>query len=191
MSGATRTPRARRFDPDRRDRILAACLNVIESDGVAGVSHRKVAAVADVPLGSMTYHFDGMDALLFAAFGAFAAEADAGLADALAAAASPEVAREVLVEHITDRVLVNRRALVLTTELYALAARDERYRAITGAWMARSRAALERRFDAPTAALLDALTEGLTLHRALDDGRLTPADVRLAVARVSRPQSSG
>lgn len=58
----------RRFDPERRDRIIEATLDLISAEGVAGTSHRKVAAVADVPLGSMTYHFAGMDDLLHEAF---------------------------------------------------------------------------------------------------------------------------
>ena len=54
----------RRNDPARRDRIIDACLEVISESGVAGTSHRKVAARAGVPLGAMTYYFDGMDDLL-------------------------------------------------------------------------------------------------------------------------------
>ncbi|MFD6211517.1 TetR/AcrR family transcriptional regulator, partial [Peribacillus sp. NPDC060253] len=50
--------------PGRRERILAAVLDLIAEDGVAGVSHRKAAARAGVPLGSMTYHFASMDELL-------------------------------------------------------------------------------------------------------------------------------
>ena len=51
-------------DPRRRERILAAALDLIAEEGVAGVSHRKIAARAGVPLGSMTYHFTGIDELL-------------------------------------------------------------------------------------------------------------------------------
>ena len=58
----------RRFDPERKDRIIEACLDVIAERGVAGTSHRVVAAAAGVPLGSMTYHFDGMADLLHQAF---------------------------------------------------------------------------------------------------------------------------
>ena len=76
--------------------------------------------------------------------------------------------REAVVDLITKGVLVDQRELVLTQELYTLAARDPRYRDLTQAWMARSRQALERHFDPTTARILDALIEGLTLHRALD-----------------------
>ena len=40
--------RPRRHDPERRQRIIQACLDVIAERGVAGVSHRLVAAAADV-----------------------------------------------------------------------------------------------------------------------------------------------
>ncbi len=69
---ADATRRTRRTDPGRRDRIVDACLDVIADVGVAGASHRRIAARADVPLGSMSYHFAGMDELLREAFTRFA-----------------------------------------------------------------------------------------------------------------------
>lgn len=51
--------------------------------------------------------------------------------------------------------------------------------------MARSRQALERHFDATTARLLDALIEGLTIHRALDTEPHGAAEVVRAVELVS------
>ena len=41
----------RRFDPERKDRIIEACLDVIAERGVAGTSHRVVAAAAGQQLG--------------------------------------------------------------------------------------------------------------------------------------------
>ena len=54
----------RRVDPDRKDRIVDAALDVIAEHGVAGATHRTIAAAADVPLGSMTYHFENLDEVL-------------------------------------------------------------------------------------------------------------------------------
>lgn len=51
----------------RRSELLQATLTVIERDGVAGVSHRAVASVADVSVASITYHFPTLDDLLVAA----------------------------------------------------------------------------------------------------------------------------
>jgi TetR/AcrR family transcriptional regulator, regulator of biofilm formation and stress response len=48
----------------RRDAILQAALHVIAEQGVAAVTHRAVAAEADVPLASTTYYFESLDELL-------------------------------------------------------------------------------------------------------------------------------
>ena len=58
---------ARRYDPDRRQRIIDAAIRVVGAKGIAGLSHRTVAAEADVPLGSTTYHFKTLDDLMVAA----------------------------------------------------------------------------------------------------------------------------
>ena len=58
---------ARRYDPERRQRIIDAAIRVVGQKGIGGLSHRSVAAEADVPLGSTTYHFKTLDELLVAA----------------------------------------------------------------------------------------------------------------------------
>jgi DNA-binding transcriptional regulator YbjK len=59
--------RRRRRDPHRRQRIADAATVVIMRDGVFTLTHRAVAAEAGVPLGSTTYYFADLDALLAAA----------------------------------------------------------------------------------------------------------------------------
>lgn len=51
-------------DPARRDRIIAAVIDVVAERGLAAVTHRSVAEAAGVPLGSTTYYFDSLDDLL-------------------------------------------------------------------------------------------------------------------------------
>lgn len=186
MTGSDATTSTRRYDPHRRDRIIDACLDVIAEAGVAGTSHRKVAAAAGVPLGSMTYHFAGMDELLHEAFTRFARSVSDRFARHMAAADDLGSARRAVTDLITRHTLADQRDLVLTQELYTLAARDPRYRRITNAWMARSRAALEQHFDPATARLLDALIEGLTLHRALATEPHDADTVLDAVDRITR-----
>lgn len=175
----------RRHDPGRRSRIIDVCLDLIAEVGLAGVSHRKVAAAADVPLGSMTYHFAGMDDLLREAFGRFAHGVSDGFEQRMSRATDLESARAAVVEIITRDVFGTQRDLVLTHELYVLAAREPAYRELTNAWMARSRAALERHFDPVTARMLDALIEGLTIHRALDTETPRLETVTEAVRRIT------
>jgi DNA-binding transcriptional regulator YbjK len=175
----------RRYDPERRDRIIDACLDLIAEVGVAGVSHRKVAAFADVPLGSMTYHFAGMEELLREAFGRFSRSVSDGFEQRMSEATDLASARAAVVEIITQDVFGTERDLVLTHELYTLAAREPAFRELTNAWMARSRAALERHFDPVTARMLDALIEGLTIHRALDTEAPRLETVTEAVRRIT------
>jgi DNA-binding transcriptional regulator YbjK len=158
----------RHNDPGRRDRIIDACLEVLAEAGVAGTSHRKVAAAAGVPLGSMTYHFAGMQELLHEAFTRFSREMSTRIEQRMSAATDRDAAIGAVISHISVDVFADNRELVLTQELYTLAARDPAYRGITDAWMTRSRHALEQHFDPATARLIDALVEGLTIHRALD-----------------------
>ncbi len=178
--------RTRRNDPGRRDRIIDACLDVIAEDGVDGTSHRRVAARADVPLGSMTYHFSGRDELLREAFTRFTTSTSERFAARLdrVVPGDSEGAVQAVVDIIRRDVFPDRRELVLTHELYTLAARDPAYRDLTNAWMRRSRAALERCFDPATARVVDALIEGLTIHRALDTQPCD--DVELAVRRLTQ-----
>ncbi len=179
----------RRYDPERRDRIIEVCLDVIAEVGVAGVSHRRVAAAADVPLGSMTYHFTSMDELLREAFNRFAHTVSDRFAQRMSEANTPEEAERAVVTLITEDVFGSPRDLVLSHELYTLAAREAAYRDITNAWMSRSRAALELHFDPLTAVLVDALIEGLTIHRALDIEPQDPEVVIQAVRRVTASDS--
>jgi TetR/AcrR family transcriptional regulator, regulator of biofilm formation and stress response len=188
---ASRATTHRRYDPGRRDRIINACLDVIAETGVAGTSHRKVAHAADVPLGSMTYHFTGMDDLLHEAFARFAQTASEQFEEGLAVAHDADTAKLAITDAITHVVLSNQRDLVLTHELYTLAARDPTYRDITNAWMARSRRTLEQHFDPTTARLLDALVEGLSIHRALGNEPHDKAIVTTAVERITAKSSTG
>lgn len=182
--------RGRPNDPERRDRIIDACLEVIARVGVAGTSHRKVAAQAKVPLGAMTYYFAGMSDLLQASFTRFATTISDRFERRMATVDSEDAAKAAVIAIIVADVFPDNRELVLSHELYTLAARDPAYRSITSAWMRRSRAALERHFDPETARMLDALIEGLTIHRALDAEARDPREVEEAVARITAPPGS-
>lgn len=169
-AGSAGSRPARRQDPGRREHIIDACLDVLAAEGVAGTSHRKVAAAAGVPLGSMTYHFDGMDDLLRAAFTRFSGEVAQRFRARMEAVRTPVQARQAVIDLVLQDVYTDQRDLVLTLELYTLAARRPDFRVLTDAWMTSSREALGRHFPPETTRRLDALIEGLTIHRALGAG---------------------
>ncbi|WP_437606775.1 TetR family transcriptional regulator [Sorangium sp. So ce834] len=178
--------RARRHDPGRRDRLVMTALDVIAEQGIAGASHRSIARAADVPLGSTTYHFASIDELLAAAFTRHAEDAAARFEARMRAACDREAAVDLLVEHLTADLLGSPRDLVLSVELYVAAARRPALRAVTQAWMLRSRRALELHFDPVTARELDALIEGLVLHSALSTEPMTAEQIRHAIYRFTR-----
>ncbi|MFF8594789.1 TetR/AcrR family transcriptional regulator [Streptomyces sp. NPDC015220] len=175
-------------DPRRRERIIDATLDLIADEGLAAVSHRRIAARAGVPLGSMTYHFDGIDQLLREAFGRFTDHIVAVFDAHLAGAADPGEARAAVADLVHGLSEGAQRDLVLTQELYTLAARRPVYRELTREWMRRSRTHLEKHFDPDTARQLDALIEGLTLHRALTS---EPHDRALTLEAVARITAGG
>ena len=178
--------RARRYDPDRRQRLIDAALDVVAQHGVVGATHRTIARAADVPLGSTTYHFASIDELLAAAFDQHAEQVARSLEERMHAAPGPTAAVEALTEHLSGDLLGEDRTLVLAYELYVAAARRPALRAVTQAWMERSRRALELHFDPATARELDALVEGLVLHQFLSTDPMTAEQVRHALLRMTR-----
>lgn len=158
----------RRFDPGRRSRIIDATLDVIAEWGVAGTTHRRVAEAADVPLGSMTYHFDSLEVLLTEAFTRLAETVSDQFVARLGAATTPEQARDAVVDVVLGTHWATPRNLLLSYELYAYAGRNPALQSVMRSWMARSRQALERHFDPLTARALDALIEGMTIHNSVD-----------------------
>ena len=59
-----------------RDRVIAATLNIITSEGVDAVTHRRVAAIAGVSPGTTTHHFSSRAELLHESFMAYLQQLD-------------------------------------------------------------------------------------------------------------------
>jgi DNA-binding transcriptional regulator YbjK len=178
--------RPRRHDPERRNRLVAVTLDVIAERGVAGTSHRAIATAADVPLGSITYHFPTLDELLAAAFTLHVDTVAPRFDERMRAAQDQGDVLEYLVEHLTVDLLGSSRDFVLAVQLYVAAAVNPALRSVTQEWMERSRRSLERHFDPVTARELDALVEGLVLHSALSTEPMTRDEIRHAFERFLR-----
>jgi DNA-binding transcriptional regulator YbjK len=177
----------RRYDPDRHDRIVEAAIEVIAERGVAGTTHRLIAAAADVPLGSLTYHFTGLEDLRSQAFTRFAER----MAETYEAHFARVHDGEQFVAAVTDLVHgdagADDRDWAVAYELHLAALRDPALRTVTEAWMRRSRSVLERFVDPTTARGVDALVEGLVMHKVLSTGPVSREQTREIVARAVRP----
>ena len=185
MTAAVKALRARRFDPERRGRIIEAALDIVSEYGVAGATHRLIAQKADVPLGSMTYHFASLDALLIEAFSRFAQSMSDITAQMLEAAETPEAAAAIVVDIIVEHPWAEPENQVLAYELYAFASRKPEVRTVTEDWLDRSREALGRHFDPVAVRGLDALIEGLGIHNTFDRDPISRTEVERIVKRLT------
>ncbi|VTM87150.1 HTH-type transcriptional repressor KstR2 [Raoultella ornithinolytica] len=87
-------------DPQRRERILQATLDTIATHGIHAVTHRKIASCAEVPLGSLTYYFSGIDALIEEAFRIFTRDMSAQYQQFFTSVSSREEACDAIAELI-------------------------------------------------------------------------------------------
>ncbi|MFD3410580.1 TetR/AcrR family transcriptional regulator [Streptomyces cyaneofuscatus] len=181
---------ARRYDPERRTRIIDAALRVIAADGIAGLSHRTVAAEADVPLGSTTYHFGSLDELLTAAlrrsnenFARALRASDVGAAPPAGDGPGSGLADE-LTRVLGEWFAGDRGAIELEYELYLAALRRPALRPVAAEWTASAVEVLSARTDPATARALVALLDGVCLQVLLTGSAFDPAYTREMLARV-------
>ncbi|MFE3829478.1 TetR/AcrR family transcriptional regulator [Streptomyces sp. NPDC059092] len=178
---------SRRYDPERRQRIIDAALRVVGRAGIAGLSHRTVAAEADVPLGSTTYHFASLDELLIAAL----RQANEGFADVVrksGALADPACDIAAELARITGEWLAgDRTGVELEYELYLAALRRPALRPVAAEWCGAVVEPLAERIDPVTARALAALLDGICLQVLLTDAVYDEEYARQALARLIPP----
>ena len=170
--------RTRRHDPNRRQRIIDAALDVLATDGVAGITHRAIGTVADVPLGSITYHFANLADIVDVAFETHVAKLADRFAARLAQCDSAEDAIECIVTAVTDDLAAHPNELAVTYELYGAAVRRAATKRVTQRWMGLAEEALAQHFPRPTARLLDVVVEGLMVHMSIAQQQISKGEVR-------------
>jgi DNA-binding transcriptional regulator YbjK len=182
MAGTDLRPvRERRHDPDRKNRIIDAAIDVVADHGVAATTHRRIAAAADVPLGSLTYHFDSLQDLLRQAFEQHARRMSVTYAAHFEHVHTQDDLTAALADLIHEAG--QQRDWAVAYELYLAALRDPALRSVTETWMRTSRSVLERFMDPPSARVIDALIEGLAMHRELSTAPTTRDQTRDHVRR--------
>jgi TetR/AcrR family transcriptional regulator, regulator of biofilm formation and stress response len=116
---------------EARTRLLDATLRIIERDGLAGVTHRRVTAEAGLPATSAAYHFASITDLLEAALRRADDESAAAL-NAISRQSDPIAAlAHWLVADFND----NQRRCVAEYELFLHAARTPSLRPAALRWL--------------------------------------------------------
>ncbi|WP_295627628.1 TetR/AcrR family transcriptional regulator [uncultured Corynebacterium sp.] len=174
--------------PERRDRIVAAALECIVAHGVAGTSMRQVADAADVALGSISYYFGDKEALLSAAFIDYTENSVREFRAYYDGVDSLEAARAATTRMLTESA-DSRHDIILGSELYSLSLRRPRHRMVLDSWTKRCRDVIAEHFDADTTFVIDALYEGILLHRSMRLGEYSDGRIALAVERLTPPET--
>ncbi|GHH03450.1 TetR/AcrR family transcriptional regulator [Streptomyces lanatus] len=175
---------ARRYDPERRQRIIDAAIRVVGEKGIAGLSHRTVAAEADVPLGSTTYHFKTLDDLLVAAL----RQANEGFAKVIASRGGLEDPHTDLATELAawmgEWLAGDRTGVELEYELYLAALRRPALRPVAAEWASDLADCLSGRTDPVTARALVAVLDGICLQVLLTEVPYDEGYAREVLGRV-------
>jgi DNA-binding transcriptional regulator YbjK len=171
---------------ERRRKILAATLRLIERRGVEAVTHRAVGEASGVPLGSVTYYFPTKDALLREALEHWVSEEVARLETVAAAIEREQASPEEAAARWGELLRGNDPHQVAQFELYLQAARVPELRSEVAAAFAAYEhvaAAALKAAGLPepdrVAPLFVALADGLGLRRLADPGAGPAADEAL------------
>jgi DNA-binding transcriptional regulator YbjK len=180
---AARKKSARRArSTERRRQIIEATIRLVAREGTGGLTHRKVAREAGVPLAATTYYFDSKEALLQETLVSVAEEEIARLQSLTASAKSgPETIRWLLdafVGEDSPNSEAGARTQLAQYELFLEAARRPKIRAVarewTGAYLAVAEMALAgagSEKPAVDARILVAMLDGLFLQQVATRSR--------------------
>lgn len=124
-------------DPQRREKIIQATLEAVKLYGIHAVTHRKIATLAGVPLGSMTYYFSGIDELLLEAFSSFTEIMSRQYQAFFSDVSDAQGACQAITDMIYSSQVATPDNMELMYQLYALASRKPLLKTVMQNWMQR------------------------------------------------------
>lgn len=131
-------PVARQAGRDRRRRLMTVTVDLIAREGIDAVTHRRVAELAGVPLGSTTYYFASREEMCVQALRHFGEQEAAVLDDRLAPLlGGPRSAlryTRVLVDLVAPQTGADRLRTVAQFALLVEAARTPELSEVVRAW---------------------------------------------------------
>lgn len=194
--GRTSTRATTETGERKRAQILDAAVQVFGTGGASAVTHRAVAGVAKVPLGSTTYYFTDRDDLLLQTM-AHARQAEAvrltEIVDAIDGTLSLERAVDVLTQMFFDKTVADPLYDLALFEMFMEATRNTTVREESRAWSRMIFALVDRVLpavhpDVPREAavqIVACLVDGLMLE-AVSNVELSVADLSARLELVLR-----
>lgn len=162
-------PAPRRRDPEgRRRAILAAATELIVECGAAALTHRAIAARAQVPLGSTTQYFSSIDELREAALQQLSDEIDEELEHMEPHLSEfvtrPDRAVDQFLEYLRDTRVLQADIALMTTGVT-----DPRLRPLALRWTDRLTDMLTPHIGRERASAIAVYLDGVTMHAGLHE----------------------
>jgi DNA-binding transcriptional regulator YbjK len=180
----TAQPQRRPRDPTgRRQTIIDAATRVIAEAGLAGLTHRRVAEVAGVPVGSTTYYFKDLDELREAAL-ADAAHASIHSLDEWAQALTEVTDLPAALTRLTIECLADHDRYRAVNELYAAASHRPELRPLAQLWSEGLIKILEPRAGRSAARAVAVFIDGALLHALITGEALSTEVLAEALAKL-------
>ncbi|MBA0124278.1 TetR family transcriptional regulator [Haloechinothrix sp. YIM 98757] len=154
-------------DPGRPRRIVRAAIMVIAEHGVEALTHRKVAEAADVPLGSTTYYFTGLDQLVEAAMDEVAHHSVAQLREWERNLPPDAALPTALADFVVTSATEQREYTIAEHNLYTVSLHRPSLRSAAAEWDDAFAAPFIARTDSLTGRMLGTLTCGLQMQVVL------------------------
>lgn len=180
----------RRRDPEaRRLAIVTAAAELITEVGVDAITHRMVAARAEVPLGATTQYFDTLDDLRQAALGLLVEHVDAQMVhvrETLAASGiTPESLADLLHANLSDAHALRADRAVVTAAVH-----DPRVREIARHWSDELIGVLAPTYGPIRARAAAVFIDGLLWHTQIHVQPLARAELHHALAALLEGRDS-
>lgn len=174
-------PRRRRDPEARRAAIVSAAAELIMEVGVDAITHRMVAARAEVPLGATTQYFATLDELREQALqllGSFLTKQVSQMKEVLITrGATSEVISELLLAELADARRMHADRAVVTA-----AVRDPRLRELTSGWVDQIVEILEPQYGRDRAIAVTIFIEGTMSRSFMTDDAIPKSTIRSALA---------
>lgn len=189
-SGDAPVRRTRRDPRTRRRAIVEAAAALIVEGGGTGLTHRRVAARARVPLGATTYYFASLGELRTEALRHLADQLEEELAGLRREVADtgddPAALAGKLHAYLSDRTRVR-----TDTALYFAGARSPELRPLALRWFNGLVETLSPHTGPDAARAVAVFVDGATVHAVLHDEPLGRTDLTRALTALLRPRTPG
>ena len=179
-----KAPRTRRYDPDRKMRIARAVIEVVAREGIGSLSTRKVAAAADVPLGSLAYYFTSKEEMLQTAMTLAREEASAFVRDLTLSFEPEKDLARALGHTISALTTSERERFLLDYEWIFATGMQSVFAEQNRVWTKDGFAVWRDLTDERTAELITHMFYGMLFNSAVFGKRYTPEEASEGFARL-------